>query len=289
MLISVIIPTCHRDDLLAACLARFASHAQTLTVENYEVIVSDDGSRTTARELVVEKFPWVKWTAGPKRGPAANRNHGASLATGEWLAFVDDDCEPDSGWLKAITKKMSDADVVEGKTICPAKRDTPFEEHVENLTGGVLWSCNFAIRRDVFRRLGGFDEDFLEAGGEDMELAWRIRRNGLRVAFAPDAIVFHPPRKLTWPMLWRRATWQQRWSLLYRIKTGARTPFAIGACADLLRTTLHLLTRFDRGTWRAQFFRQVMKWATFPLVLPYLAFWNARFRKRAHITRTPGS
>ena len=58
--ISVIIPTCHRDDLLAQCLDCLAPGVQTLPPEQYEVTVTDDGSRTTAQQLVQESYPWVQ-------------------------------------------------------------------------------------------------------------------------------------------------------------------------------------------------------------------------------------
>src|SRR6187397_213719 len=114
---SVVIPTCHRNEALALCLERLAPQRQacmqlaagpvvagnepmTLPVlGTYEVIITDDGRDSTAEELVGRRFPWAKWTAGPKQGPAANRIHGATLAKGEWIAFTDDDCLPDSGWL----------------------------------------------------------------------------------------------------------------------------------------------------------------------------------------------
>ena len=90
--ISVIIPTCHRNASLAKCLDCLAPGTQTLPPEQYEVIVTDDGSRSTAQQMVQENYPWVLWIAGPCRGPAANRNNGAEAAQGQWLAFTDDDC-----------------------------------------------------------------------------------------------------------------------------------------------------------------------------------------------------
>ena len=91
-LFSVVIPTCHRNDALAACLERLAPGKQSLAAASYEVIVTDDGSRATSEAMLREKFPWAKWMAGPRRGPAANRNHGAKHANGNWIAFADDDC-----------------------------------------------------------------------------------------------------------------------------------------------------------------------------------------------------
>jgi glycosyltransferase involved in cell wall biosynthesis len=94
-LFSVIIPTYHRNDLLAKCLDCLAPGVQTLPADQYEVIVSDDGYESTAQEMIQQNYPWVKWVAGFRKGPAANRNNGAKYATGEWLAFTDDDCLPD--------------------------------------------------------------------------------------------------------------------------------------------------------------------------------------------------
>lgn len=293
MLISVVIPTFQRPVSLAACLE--CLERQSLAREQFEVIVTDDGADTATRDLVREKFPRVTWTQGPRRGPAANRNHGVSLAKGEWLAFVDDDCLPSPGWLKAISSQ-SDVDVIEGKTIAPGARDTPFQERVENLRGGSYWSCNLAVRREVFARLGGFDEDFLEPGGEDMEFAWRIAENNLHTRFVAPALVEHPPRAITWEQIWWR-TWLIRWMVLYWLKTGQVPPpgapwFAVMVAAvkrevaGLLRGSLRFFADFDPKLWRSRLFYQFWKWLTFPLVLPWLLVWEFRFRRMLRLKRS---
>lgn len=258
----------------------------------YEVLVTDDGSCSTARAMIAEHYPWARWLAGPGRGPAANRNNGANHASGEWLAFVDDDCLPDAGWLEALRDTVSTEplDVVEGKIVCLGKRDSPFEEHVENLDGGNYWSANLAVLRTVFQRMTGFHEGFLEAGGEDMEFAWRIARDKLRVRFVPAFLVIHPPRKMTWRKLWHRI-FMIRWTRLYLLATEQALPMdanplsiawnlVFGSAVDLLRSTSHLATRFDRAKWRRQLFSQALQWIAFPLVVPYLLVWEFRFRKQ---------
>lgn len=286
MLISVVIPTFRRPDGLAACLE--CLERQTLSREQFEVIVSDDAPEGGARESAGEKFSWVRWTKGPGAGPAANRNHGAGEAKGDWIVFVDDDCLPAPGWLGAMAFQ-TDVDVIEGKTVCPGAKDTPFEEHVENLRGGVYWSCNLAVRRTVFKRLGGFDEDFLEAAGEDMEFAWRIARDNLHTRFLPTAVVTHPPRAIGWEQIWRR-TWMMRWFVLYLLKTGQTVPLGAGIftviiaavkreVANLLRITLRFIIELNPKAWKAKLFQICWKWLTFPLVLPYLLAWEFRFRK----------
>lgn len=293
VMISVIIPTCHRNDLLARCLECLQPGAQVMAFEDYEIIVSDDGTRTTAEQMMRERFPWAKWVAGPRRGPAANRNSGARHAAGEWLAFMDDDCLPHRTWLRAIRESaMTGAEVVEGKTITPDKVDNPFRQGVENLRGGVFWSCNLSIRREQFFSMGGFDEDFLEAGGEDMEFAYRIRSRQLRSVFCPSALVLHPSRTIGFrQLIWR--TFLIRWILLYYQKTGqgvaaeSRTLSTVWFIVrqrtlELLRTTWHLASRFEAGNWRTRLFFQSWKWMTFPVVLPYLIYWGLRFRKQSH-------
>ncbi len=289
--LSVIIPTCHRNDLLAECLRCIQSSQPKDILSDLEVIVTDDSRKTTGKDLIEDKFPWVRWQEGPHRGPAANRNSGAKQAKGQWLVFVDDDCLPESNWLKAIAAMAhtNAFDVIEGKTVAPGRADNPFKYYVENLTGGSFWSCNLAIRRDVFASLGGFDQDFLEAGGEDMELAYRIQSAKLRTVFLTEAVVIHPARKVTFQsLLWR--TILIRWTLLYQLKTGQGPPLSapsvqviaslvVHSCLNLLRSTWHLFSKYDRRRWRCQIFDLLWKWVTFPFVLPYLVIWELRFRK----------
>ena len=101
-IISVIIPTYHRNELLRKCLDCLKPGAQTLPAEQYEVIVTDDGSKTTAEEMIRDDYPWIKWVAAPRQGPAANRNNGAKYAQSEWFAFTDDVGLPESDWLSAF-------------------------------------------------------------------------------------------------------------------------------------------------------------------------------------------
>jgi len=196
MRFSVIIPTCHRNDDLARCLERLAPGAQTLLAADYEVIVSDDGRASTAEATVREQFPWARWTQGPRRGPAANRNHGARQARGEWLVFTDDDCLPNAGWLAAYAAAATpEATLLEGKTDACGTRDRLDMECPINANGGNLWSCNFAVRAEVFRVVGGFDEAFPGAAMEDMDLHERLKAAGHRAKFLPEARVLHPWRR----------------------------------------------------------------------------------------------
>lgn len=222
MLFSVIIPTCHRNETLAQCLDRLAPGAQTLPFEQYEVIVTDDGAETTAEPLIRERYPWARWTQGPRRGPAANRNHGASLAQGEWLVFTDDDCLPESDWLAAYaTATDEEVGALEGMIKPLGDLNQDLAECPVNLTGGLFWSANIAVRRDVFWRVGGFDERYAIAAHEDEDLQLRLRAV-TTIRFVPNAVVSHPVRVLSLTRAWQRMPHEERATALYYALNGER-------------------------------------------------------------------
>lgn len=199
LMFSVIIPTYHRNDFLAKCLDCLAPGVQTLPSEKYEVVVTDDGSKTTAEEMIQAHYPWARWVAGPRKGPAANRNNGARYAKGEWLAFTDDDCLPSLTWLSAFSLVLgSNVYVYEGKTTCKAGVSSPLEHSPVNLTGGYLWSCNMLIQAGVFQELGGFDEAFPYPYMEDTDFRERLKSSGYTIFFAENATIDHPPTRLSW-------------------------------------------------------------------------------------------
>lgn len=195
-LFSVIIPTYQRNDLLAKCLDCLAPGVQTLLAQ-YEVIVTDDGSETTAEVMMRERYPWAKWIPGSRRGPAANRNNGVNCAQGEWLAFTDDDCLPDPQWLKAYAEAIVAEPycfVFEGRTYVDRPRLSLAETSPINESGGYLWSCNLVMQRQLFESLGGFDERFPYAAMEDVDLRLRLTKHGHKFSFIKAASICHPWR-----------------------------------------------------------------------------------------------
>lgn len=232
--ISVIIPTRHRNELLAQCLDRLAPGAQTLDASEYEVIVTDDGSDSTAEAMLKDRYPWVRWVAGPRRGPAANRNNGARCARADWLAFTDDDCLPQTAWLAsyvaAIDSGGAAAMVLEGKTTCLAGIHSPLMHSPTNLNGGWLWSCNMAVRRSFFESVGRFDERYPRPHMEDVDFRDRVFEAGVRPVWCPEAAVDHPPRRIA---LFAGAVGDHECEVIYELKH-ARTPRLV----SMLYTTL---------------------------------------------------
>ncbi len=199
MKISVVIPTCNRVDLLKKCLMRLSPDCQGITSDMYEVVVSDDSTDEETGK-VVEKSGnnWLKWVAGPRRGPASNRNNGARSAQGEWILFIDDDCLPDAGILKNYIRSIERNPgilVFEGCIKADRPKRHFLEESPVNETGGYMCSCNIMIKKDYFENgLGGFDEKFPYAAMEDVDLGERIKKDNQAVLFVREAYVIHPWR-----------------------------------------------------------------------------------------------
>lgn len=300
--LSVIIPTRQRLRLLVECLDSLSSDRQTLAKERYEVIVTDDCDSQSARNLVRERYPWVKWVAGPHRGPGANRNSGAAYALGEWLVFIDDDCTAEGHWLEVAynTVREETVDLIEGRTIIPNKEGkNPLRRGVENCNGGNFLTCNMIVRKSKFEACGGFDEDFSE-WYEDQEFGWRFTRTcGYKSIYQPHAVVFHPAYRVS-PK--RLVSWalHTKWKLLYELKTGQSVLLSAGPLQvlvdllerrikdPLLRTTRRLFNGEDSSVWFRRLLITAWSYITFPFMLPYWYYWEMRFRKQLveHSIRT---
>lgn len=195
---SLLIPTYARHEMLFRCLGCVESYLKSDPSRGFEVevIVSDDEQSDGLRERLAERYPLLRYVEGPGRGPAANRNCAASQANGDWLVFLDDDCEPYVGWIEAFDAVQADADVLEGKTTADRKMHRFDEEAPINIRGDALWSCNMAIRRKLFAEMNGFDEEFIHATMEDVDLHLRLKKSGARILFVEDANVLHRWRRI---------------------------------------------------------------------------------------------
>jgi glycosyltransferase involved in cell wall biosynthesis len=196
---SVVIPTCNRPYDLTSCLELLLPEVQRS--DDYEIIVSDDGRGDSIEALIRSRFPEVIYTVGPGRGPAANRNHGASLASGQWLIFIDDDCLPDQGLIRHYSHLAAEisADipvVYMGATIPTEPMDSLLWFVPNNPLGKDYISANFMMPRDCFVDVGRFDDRYPHAAFEDTEFFDRAMVLGCKIVPAPEAFVYHPPRRL---------------------------------------------------------------------------------------------
>lgn len=196
---SVIVCTRNGASRIAGCLRAIA----TMEGGPFETVVVDDGSVDDTAKIVARDFPSVRLISIPPSGLSAARNTGAEAATGDILAFTDDDCEPDTEWLTRLSRAFLDPSVAAagGPNLPPPAR-TPAEAVIRASPGAPshvllddtaaehLPGCNIAVRKDVFNAVGGFDPVFRTAG-DDVDFCWRLSDAGHRLAFVPGAFVWH--------------------------------------------------------------------------------------------------
>jgi GT2 family glycosyltransferase len=265
--LSVVVPSHDRPLRLRWLLNALAD--QTLPPEQFEVIVAHD-SRGPETDVLLAGHPLaaagvlrgLAFAAG-SAGPAQKRNAAWRSARAPHVLFTDDDCRPPREWLEhalAAVDEHPDA-IVQGATqIDPdelvVKLHAPHARtQVVELVGGEasIWAqtCNIAYPRAVLEACGGFDDALPVAAGEDTDLAWRAREQGVAMVGAPAMLTYHCVEPAT---LAARARESWRWQHLpyltrqhpeiRRSYAGGgwfwkpqhtRVPFLLGAAVLLLR------------------------------------------------------
>jgi GT2 family glycosyltransferase len=211
---SIIVPTHGRPAKLAAYLEALAW--QEYPVDRFEVIVVDDGSMPPLVPMTIAREGLrVRWLRQDNAGPAAARNHGATMATGAWLAFTDDDCAPMPRWLHELANAAeSHPEALLGGATRNALIDNCWAMASQLIVDTALaWvetarrdlqfvpSNNLAMPAAAFHAIGGFDVSFRTS--EDRELCDRWIRHGGTIVRAPHAIVEHA-HDLTLRGFWRQ-------------------------------------------------------------------------------------
>lgn len=207
--VSVIIPVYRADVTLPRVLAALQPQ---VGAESEVVIVDSSGLEHAAR--LERAYPWVRVIGLPHRVlPGKARNIGARAAGGSWLGFLDADAVPGSAWLAALRARADDgvtaavAGAVDNGTprnaVGTASYLLEFSEWVPSRRGspGHAASCNLLMARSAFDAAGGFCEDIWP--GEDTVLTVPLAQ-ATRLAFAPDAVVWHLNRTRLKDLLWHQ-------------------------------------------------------------------------------------
>ena len=202
---SVIVPTFNRPALLGGCLSALA--LQNYPRHAYEVIVADDGGsydlEALARPFAGEMK--VRFVRQKNRGPASARNLGAEAATGRFLAFTDDDCQPAPAWLGALEAKLTispdrlaggpTVNAMEANRYAVASQiilDFAYAHYNSDLERPRFFATNnVSVSAALFHEVGGFDERFILSAAEDREFCDAWQAYGLGLVWAPDALVYH--------------------------------------------------------------------------------------------------
>ncbi len=215
MRLSVVIPTHDRSATLRNTLAALGS--QTLPRADFEILVVDDGSgpdeRREVRALCASRGATL--LEKPQGGLASARNRGAVAAVGAILHFLDDDVIPVPESLEqhlATHRAEPEPVAVVGALPFPPhvkldaflwyiERSGHYDlyKHARKYPGGSPpmppMNGNSSIPRELFLRVGRYDESFRRYGSEDLELGYRLARAGVRFVYNARAIGFHDHTK----------------------------------------------------------------------------------------------
>lgn len=225
MLVSVVVPTCNRPQLLRRCLKSLLS--QRFNFSRYEIIVVDDEPSRSTHDVVLEvtalskRAPAVVYIINQgTHGPAAARNRGWQAARGTIIAFTDDDTIAQPDWLhNGLRAFDADVQAVCGRIVMPppsSPRPTDSGCDAKGLKTAEFATANCFCPKHVLEELGGFDERFRDAWGEDADLYFRLLGRSGRIVHAPAAMVTHPVRPCTWRRSLRQQKKMQFDALLYK-------------------------------------------------------------------------
>ncbi|MEV0589978.1 glycosyltransferase family 2 protein [Nonomuraea cavernae] len=203
--ISVIIPTRDRSSDLRRCLDALAECARRLDGSDcraklHQVIVVDDASAAAHATAAAGSSPLPVEVLRNRHqiGAGASRRCGVELATGDLLAFLDDDAAPRGDWLIQAAAVDDERPAITGRVLCfddsllsqarqarydiryaRLERDAP----VEFFAGG-----NSSVLAEVFHEVGGFAR---EGTGGDNSLAQSMAERGSPVRFRPELVIAH--------------------------------------------------------------------------------------------------
>ena len=218
--LSVVICTRNRPTDLRRSIEALLASADTA----YELIIVDNASDNDDTERVVRAFPSARYIREDRPGLDIARNTGAFAATGDIVAYTDDDVEVDASWTAGL-KTAFDSPLVMAVTglVVPRSLDTEAQyvfERFWSFGKGYLprtfdhrwflahqpysapaWEigagANMAFRRDIFRLAGGFDER-LDVGASgcsgDSEMWYRVLAEGWNCLYLPGLVVYHRHR-----------------------------------------------------------------------------------------------
>jgi GT2 family glycosyltransferase len=265
--ISVVVCTHNGGATIGSCLDALSR----IEYPDFEVIVVDDGSNDGTSSIAAEFDVRLIRTAN--RGLSSARNTGLEAATGEIVAFTDDDACPDRDWLRYLAQAFeTSAHVgIGGPNVSPPDGSL-VERAVACAPGGpihVLLSddvaehipgCNMAFRREALQMIGGFDPTFRIAG-DDVDVCWRLQERGWTIGFSPAGVVVHRRRRSVRAYLRQQVEYGKAEALLERkwperYNRGGHLAWA----GRVYGAPLHIGRRRARiayGTWCSNLFQSV--------------------------------
>jgi GT2 family glycosyltransferase len=215
-IVSFIIPALNEEKHIGRCIQSIRQLILPSGVEELEIVVVDNQSADDTAEIsrrlgarVIEVVPGR---------PSVARNAGAQAARGQWLAFVDADCELARDWLKRCAAELngSGETVAVGGAAAPPTRDATWVTRAwyylahssrDAKAHQVRWlpTFNLLVRRDAFEQAGGFDETLSTC--EDCALGFKLAALG-KLIHDPGVHTVHLGESRSLTELFRREAWR---------------------------------------------------------------------------------
>jgi glycosyltransferase involved in cell wall biosynthesis len=193
--ISLIIPAYNEEAYLPGCLDAVIAN---VAGQALEVIVVDNSSSDGTKQ-VIARYPEVTYLFEPEKGITRARQRGFMASSGDILAYVDADTHPPAGWIEQIAEQFA----AQADLACLSGPYSFYDLHgirslissgwfvaarpLSGLTGSIIVGGNFAVRRSVLEKMGGFDKS-IEFYGEDVDIARRAGKHG-KVRFSPRFVM----------------------------------------------------------------------------------------------------
>lgn len=168
------------------------------TEEPYELIIVDNGSSDGTREFLNTVKVGVI-TNGTNLGCARAWNQGVRASKGSVIGILNNDIVATPGWLAGLMAFMEQTG---HGIVSPSAREgalnydldsyaSEFAHRCAHATRAEIYAACMMIRREVFDRVGLFDENFSYGGGEDIDFLWRARRAGFSVGMTGSVLIHH--------------------------------------------------------------------------------------------------
>ncbi|MBV8148380.1 MAG: glycosyltransferase [Candidatus Eremiobacteraeota bacterium] len=242
----------------AALLERVldACFEQTIPSSSYEIVLVDDGSTDDTAEMIerVKERSTCELVVvrQSNSGLAKGRNAGIARARGERIIFIDDDVLPLPPFVEEHLRSHAShlQAIVRGGAINVESFDDlpPPVWSIKNYSGNYFWTTNVSLPLQTIRSIGGFNETFSEYGWEDIDVGLRLRANGVKAVFNPQALVYHckpRPERAKVAAMVEQARAQARTAVkLARLHPHWRAYLATGI--NPVERFLHALTRRAR-------------------------------------------
>jgi glycosyltransferase involved in cell wall biosynthesis len=261
--LSVIIPTYNRADLLIKALHSLLR--QTFPIQQFEVLVVDNGSTDNTREIVREtkkKLVNLHYYFIAQPGLHAARHLGMEKAQSDILVYTDDDIEALPTWLEGIAESFSNTEVVlvGGKCLPLFETQPPdwlqilwqkdvygghyighlsildFGNHVREISPNFVIGCNLSIRKTILQDVGGFHPDAMPPdliryrGDGESWVTQCVHARGGKIVFNPKASLYHwvSKERMTRDYFSRRSFLQGISQSYQQIRRKKRVDCAIG-------------------------------------------------------------